>query len=350
MRPAEASTLLSTALAFGMTMNLLQTIGLVGIVKMKWPPYIQPMVDLASIFMLDISALNFSCFGFQPAWSYIASVLFWPGALVWLVICASLSKFLPERYRFEPAKSMNTAGQIFQVGFTIMSKTALLPFMCYSHPNGKSSVLDMSDVICGDDQHIIMVIFGTAMTAMMCGYWCCLLHLARVAPSKSKDGNPVFSSRFLFFRFRPDYWWYGVWFILRGPMLAIPVAVFTDLPQVQTFIMTEVYLVIQLCVWPWKTPFINLADGALSMLLLLLLSVASAFLEALEGEVRATYSVLAGIILFGLYGISFLMLCMVALAFFHKAAMGSASELAVLTLGTPPQTAELVKGLEARAT
>lgn len=34
----------------------------------------------ASIFMLDISALNFSCFGFQPAWSYIASVLFWPGA------------------------------------------------------------------------------------------------------------------------------------------------------------------------------------------------------------------------------------------------------------------------------
>lgn len=59
---------------------------------------------------------------------------------------------------------------------------------------------------------------------------------------RSKDGNPSFfkASRFLFFRFRPDYWWYGVWFILRGPLLAIPVAVFTDLPQVQTFIMTVV--------------------------------------------------------------------------------------------------------------
>lgn len=111
----------------------------------------------------------------------------------------------------------------------------------------------------------------------------------------------------------------------------------------------EVYLVIQLVVWPWKTPLINLADGALSMLLLLLLSVASAFLEALEGEVRATYSVLAGIILFSLYGISFVLLCMVVAAFFHKAAMGSASELVVLTLGTAPQTADLVKGLEARA-
>ena len=44
----QASTLLSTAIAFGMTMTLLQTVGLVGIVKMKWPPYIEPLMDFAS--------------------------------------------------------------------------------------------------------------------------------------------------------------------------------------------------------------------------------------------------------------------------------------------------------------
>lgn len=54
------------------------------------------------------------------------------------------------------------------------------------------------------------------------------------------DGTFLKSSRFLFFRFRPDCWWYGCWFILRGPMLAVPMAIFTDLPQVQLFVMTAV--------------------------------------------------------------------------------------------------------------
>ena len=106
-------------------------------------------------------------------------------------------------------------------------------------------------------------------------------------------------------------------------------------------------MVIQLVVWPWKTPLINLADGAMSMMLILLLSVASAFLDALEGDVRATYSVLAGVILAALYSVTFLLLCMVLVAFFHRTAIGSQDELAVLTLGKPPATMALVSGLEA---
>lgn len=106
-------------------------------------------------------------------------------------------------------------------------------------------------------------------------------------------------------------------------------------------------MVIQLVVWPWKTPLINLADGAMSMMLILLLSVASAFLDALEGDVRATYSVLAGVILAGLYSVTFLLLCMVLAAFCHRATMGSQEELAVLTLENPPKTMALISGLQA---
>lgn len=62
-----------------MTMTLLQTVGLVGIVKMKWPAYIEPLMSFASIFMLDLSSLNFTCWGFMPFMSYIFSVLLWPG-------------------------------------------------------------------------------------------------------------------------------------------------------------------------------------------------------------------------------------------------------------------------------
>ena len=83
------------------------------------------------------------------------------------------------------------------------------------------------------------------------------------------------------------------------------------------------------------------------MMLILLLSVASAFLDALQGDVLQTYSILAGVILASLYFITFLLLCMVLTAFFYRAAMGSSEELAVLTLGKAPSTTSLVGGLEA---
>ena len=60
--------------------------------------------------------------------------------------------------------------------------------MCYSHPNGKSSVLQLSDVICWEsDEHTFMVIFGLLMIGTMCLYWCFLLYITWVAPSKAKE-------------------------------------------------------------------------------------------------------------------------------------------------------------------
>jgi hypothetical protein len=87
------------------------------------------------------------------------------------------------------------------VHFNILqSAEALLPFMCYTHPNGKSSVLELSDVICWEsEEHIIMVIFGVSMVAVMCSYWVFLLFLTCIAPAKSQDDDGPFfkTSRFL---------------------------------------------------------------------------------------------------------------------------------------------------------
>ncbi|CAE6960361.1 sphX [Symbiodinium natans] len=284
---AKASTMLSTTMAFGMTLTLLQTIGLVGLVSLSWPSYLQPFLDFVSIFMLDLESLNFDCVGVSSAMRYVTSVLCWPAALTWLVICGLLSKLGPAKLHFVKSKALSTLGQLFQIGFTIIAKTALMPFMCYSHPNGKSSsVLRFSDVMCWEEQtgHTIMVIFGVMMTGIMLIYWATLLWCTVQAPKRSAKADFFFlqATRFLFFRFRTDYWWYGTWFILRGPLLSLPVVIFTDLPQVQLFIMTavlETYMVVQLMTWPWKTPLINLADGAMSMMMILLLSIGAAFLD-----------------------------------------------------------------------
>eukprot|EP00439_Symbiodinium_sp_Y106_P040540 s2809_g4.t6 len=356
---SKASTMLSTTMAFGMTLTLLQTVGLVGLVSLSWPSYMQPFLDFVSIFMLDLESLNFDCVGTASATRYGISVMVWPAVLIWLVVCVLLSKLGPRKMRFVRAKALSTLGQLFQIGFTIIAKTSLMPFMCYSHPNGKSSVLRFSDVICWEEQsgHTTMVIFGIFMTTMMILCWSTLVWthsatpLAVEAPKRSANGDHFFLSatRFLFFRFRTDYWWYGTWFILRGPLLSLPVVIFTDLPQVQLFVMTAVlvtYMVMQLTTWPWKTPLINLADGAMSMMFILLLAVGASFLDSLEGEARAAAASLAVAVLGILYFIAFVLLCLVAVAMLHKTAMGSASELPILTLGRPPSNTELRQALD----
>ncbi|CAE6960374.1 sphX [Symbiodinium natans] len=273
---------------------------------------------------------------------YVTSVVCWPVALAWLVVCGLVSKLGPQKLHFVKAKALSTLGQLFQIGFTIIAKTALMPFMCYSHPNGKSSVLRFSDVICWEEEtgHTTMVIFGVVMTGIMLIYWVTLLWSTIQAPRRSANADLFFlqATRFLFFRFRTDYWWYGTWFILRGPLLSLPVVIFTDLPQVQLFVMTavlETYMVVQLMTWPWKTPLINLADGAMSMMMILLLSIGSAFLDALEGQVKATYSSLAMGVLGILYSIAFVLLSLVVVAMVHTTAMGSANELPILLPGRP---------------
>ena len=42
-----------------------------------------------------------------------------------------------------------TMGQFWQVGFSTMSTVSLAPLTCYTHPNGRQSLLSYPNIICG---------------------------------------------------------------------------------------------------------------------------------------------------------------------------------------------------------
>ena len=41
-----------------------------------------------------------------------------------------------------------------------MSSTALVPMVCYGHPNGQRSNIKNPNILCGSEQHTIMLICG----------------------------------------------------------------------------------------------------------------------------------------------------------------------------------------------
>ncbi|CAK9003546.1 unnamed protein product, partial [Durusdinium trenchii] len=83
-----------------------------------------------------------------------------PIGAAWLWLCYGMSRFLPTEHRWILPKTQSTCGAFLQVGFSTMSATALAPMMCYKHPNGLRSVLKYPEIICGSDEHSMILAIG----------------------------------------------------------------------------------------------------------------------------------------------------------------------------------------------
>ena len=71
--------------------------------------------------------------------------------------------------------------------------------------------------------------------------------------------------RFLIFRFRPNVWWFGLVLLARGPLLALPGVLATNMPSLRLTLMLGILLAsggLQLWYLPWKAPILNLVDAS----------------------------------------------------------------------------------------
>ena len=73
--------------------------------------------------------------------------------------------------------------------------------------------------------------------------------------SATEQHHLVRCFRFLVFRFRLDSWWFGVPLLCRGPLISLPIVLFTDYQSIQCILVTTIlaaFLGIQTMAWPWK--------------------------------------------------------------------------------------------------
>eukprot|EP00435_Cladocopium_sp_Y103_P067954 s690_g30.t1 len=186
---AKASTLVSTTCAVGMMINMLQSLGIVGTMTVEWPVNINGILSWLQVFTFDIDGFAFSCLAGENAVArYIGLVLFFPAALLWLQFCGLISKVNRKR-AWDKVKLRSTMGQFLQVAFSTMSSTALVPMICYAHPNGLRSKLKYPNVLCGSNEHTAMVIAGSLLLVLgLCGFWA-FAWLAYMCPKFSALGR-----------------------------------------------------------------------------------------------------------------------------------------------------------------
>ena len=86
-----------------------------------------------------------------------------------------------------------------------MSATALIPLTCYTHPNSQQSLLKYPNIICGSEEHGVMLALGlTLLIVGVFGFLGLCAYAAYMVPSWSarEQHSRVRAFRFLVFRFR----------------------------------------------------------------------------------------------------------------------------------------------------
>lgn len=84
---AKASVLFTTTCAFGMLVSLLQSIGIIGTMTVKFPVNISAFFGWFSILLLDLDNFGFACLaGNDTPLRYLVAVLFFPAGIAWFML------------------------------------------------------------------------------------------------------------------------------------------------------------------------------------------------------------------------------------------------------------------------
>ncbi|CAE7226708.1 Gabbr2 [Symbiodinium natans] len=344
---AKVSMLFATTCVLSMTITMLQSVGIVGMISFDWPSELSWIFDAMNLFLLDIDSLGFDCVAGNPINRYGFSVAALPCALLWIMVAGLISRvlpFIPHHRRFELSKTLSTMGQVIQVTFTIVSKTALEPMMCYSHPNGKQGLMKHNGIFCFESpEHTSMLILGLLLLCGLIAFYALAVFGTVFAPRAAKQGRATFlqSIRFLIARFRVDYWWYGTFMLPRGLMLSLSIVLAADYPYVQMLLIVlilELYMMVQLIVWPWKLPALNLFDGIVSVCLVMMMVCMGAFTPALPAELKESLTSVSIAIMVMMQVVVLAMVGVTVSAMIYRNAIGGSKESPLLALGKVPDT------------
>eukprot|EP00913_Durusdinium_trenchii_P003102 g2866.t1 len=241
--------------AMSIAVALMQNIGVLGTIPLRWPESTTGILNVGAIFLLDLDGIGLNCLAAGSSGGYVMTVV-----LFAVAICVP--------------KVLSMTGNFMLMSFTTLASVGLIPFMCYEHPTGDFSVLKHPNILCGSGEHQSMQVVGAlvmTVATLFCAYcfWGAL-----VAPTYS-GRDRLMTFYFLINRFRPDVWWFGLMLLIRSAFVSLPAVIAANEPGLLVMLMLcvqQIYFSLLLWFLPWKAPVLNLADGFISGLLVVLLA------------------------------------------------------------------------------
>ena len=290
-----ALSIFMVSIIFGQVVVCLQGLDAIYQLDIRWVDPAKAILQSLAIFSLD---LDFSCF--LPPQEYIleyaVQLTAYPAVLV-----VTFLVWLLMRWRRPVSFNafVNVHGLLLVALLTAITLTLVRPLQCRSNPNGLFTIVSKPYIICWQGEHGTLVMLTVSgILAYPVTILAAITYLTRQYPIWLRSGGGIEVMeryRFLFARFRPERYYYGLILTAHNLLVAIIPAALVALPALQVGIMGIVIclkLIVQILLWPWRLDLANYNDLALSAGLLILLLLASPLLNISQEETLSFVAIL----------------------------------------------------------
>eukprot|EP00971_Amphidinium_carterae_P336726 6473240-Amphidinium_carterae.1 len=143
-------------------------------------------------------------------------------------------------------------------------------------------MLDLPDVFEGSSEHTGLVISGVCVIIFYCAPFAAMCILATFNVRRSQTTAQrrwwLTTFRFLFYKFRPEVYYWGVCILGRNAFFALAPSLAPEIPKIGVFILTFVTsgsIAHTALVHPWKSYWMTIVDVAILAYILLVLNLAA---------------------------------------------------------------------------
>ncbi|CAE7320100.1 Grm8 [Symbiodinium necroappetens] len=283
----QSLNLLTVAAVGSQMVMAVQALGSIRQLSITWVDPVRHIIDMTRLLTFDFDIIRISCVTGQdsPTLKFLGQLLACPAGFCLVMVAWGVARARGRKMSLDAVFNLN--GTLLFALFITLTLAVLGPFQCISNPDGSSSMASNPGIICyTSSEHWVVVCLS--IVGIIC-YPVTILGWATYTtvmyPSRITSGaglQLVNRYRFLFQRFRPECYYYGLVLLFRNAFVALFPVAFVSMPEVQVVLMGALFVfggALQVRSWPWRTPMANYADLVMTAFLQVVLLGAAPLLE-----------------------------------------------------------------------
>jgi len=247
-----------------------------------WSSQFMSYFGWMDIFALDIDGVSaLSCYlgkeSMQP--NYLPGLLMPIFLAAMMMMLWGASRLLAKCVRrITPMKldqSLNALGMVFMAMYIAVCKAIFNIFECRRNPSAPQTLRSHDGFLCmGDEVKAVLPAFVCGLLLYIVAFGAGYIWIIARAPAAFQN-DPGFRvrSHFLLHRWHPEYWYWGIFFLLRNLLCSLVPSITPDGSKQLLLMFTLVLplFIAQVRVWPWRDELANMHDLIMVAALLIII-------------------------------------------------------------------------------
>jgi len=291
----------------GLSMSIFFFFSAFSALDVKWKEPVNTLLKLSVFLSTEFTNVHVTC---SVAFSGAASLALTSAVPLGILIPSILLSV----FGFASAKKLfNTFATIIYAAYLLLLLHALKPFRYIVHPVGNTkSLLFMPQVFQGSAEHMGMVVVGIAVIAVYCIPFAAGCVWAAWGIKWARHAGQrrwyLVTFRFLFYKFRPHAYYWGICILGRNALFALSPSIFPEQPGMAVWCLSAVAIISAVhtgFVGPWRAQWMNYADTGILIYVALVLNVAVGWVRKDEDSDGLLSTFLAVVAMLGAVVVSF---------------------------------------------